>query len=70
METVGKSDTVMVLFEEKNGKRHQLAANDDSAEDYNAHISWELSKGKTYILSIRLYHDWVKGETTVKLSAH
>ncbi len=70
METVGKSDTVMVLFEEKNGKRHQLAANDDSAEDYNAHISWELSKGKRYILSIRLYHDWVKGETTVKLSAH
>lgn len=67
MATVGKSDTVMVLFEEKNGKRHQLAANDDSAEDYNAHISWELSKGKKYILSIRLYHEWVEGETTVKL---
>ena len=67
MATFGESDTVMVLFEEKNGERHQLAANDDSAEDYNAHISWELTKGKRYILSIRLYHNWVEGDTTVKL---
>jgi len=66
MGTEGESDTVMVLFEERNKKRFQLAANDDSAEDFNSHISWELTKGKRYIISIRLYSEW-EGSTTVKV---
>ena len=66
--TSGDSDTVMVLFEDKNGKRIQLAANDDSAKNYNSHISWELTKGKRYVLSIRLYHEWAEGNSTVKVS--
>lgn len=65
--TSGESDTVMVLFELKNKKRIQLAANDDSAEDFNSNISWKLVKGKKYVISIRLYHEWVKGDTTVKI---
>jgi hypothetical protein len=65
--TSGESDTVMVLFEEKNGKRIQLAANDDSAEDFNSHISWGLTKGNRYVISIRLYHEWAEGGTTVKV---
>ncbi|MDL5503035.1 MAG: hypothetical protein QSU88_07455, partial [Candidatus Methanoperedens sp.] len=68
MATSGNSDTVMVLFEDKNKKRIQLAANDDSATDYNSHISWELTKGKRYVLSIRLYHEWAEGNSTVKVS--
>ncbi len=67
MATDGESDTVMVLFEEKNGQRTQLAANDDSATDVNAHIQQELTKGNRYVLSIRLYYEWVKGDTTVKV---
>ncbi len=67
MATEGESDTVMVLFEEKNGQKTQLAANDDSATDINAHIQQELTQGNRYVLSIRLYHEWVKGDTTVKV---
>jgi Matrixin len=66
MGTEGESDTVMVLFEENNKKRKQLIANDDSAEDFNSHISFELTKGKRYVLSIRLYSEW-EGSTTVKV---
>jgi len=66
MGTEGESDTVMVLFEEINKKRKQLEANDDSAEDFNSHISWELTKGKRYIISIRLYSEW-EGSTTLKV---
>ena len=65
--TSGESDTVMVLFEQKNKKRVQLAANDDSAQNFNSNISWGLTKGNKYVISIRLYHEWVKGDTTVKV---
>ncbi len=67
LQTSGDSDTLMVLFEEKNGERTQLAADDDSAEDFNAHIRQELTEGNKYVLSIRLYHEWVQGDTTVKV---
>ncbi|CAG1006223.1 MAG: Astacin (Peptidase family M12A) [Candidatus Methanoperedens nitroreducens] len=67
MATEGDSDTVMVLFEEKNGERTQLAANDDSATDINAHIEQELTEGNKYILSIRLYYEWGRGDTKVKV---
>jgi len=66
MGTEGESDTVMVLFEERNKKRKQLEANDDSAEDFNSHISRKLTKGKRYIISIRLYSEW-EGSSTVKV---
>ncbi|NJD52882.1 MAG: hypothetical protein FIB07_08455 [Candidatus Methanoperedens sp.] len=67
MATEGDSDTVMVLFEEKNGERTQLAANDDSASDINAHIKQELTEGNKYVLSIRLYYEWGSGDTKVKV---
>jgi len=66
-QTFGESDTVIVLFEEINGKRNQLDADDDSAENWNAHIRYDLKEGIKYILSIRLYWDWVNGGTTVKV---
>ena len=66
-QTFGESDTVIVLFEEINGKRNQLDADDDSAGNWNAHIRYELKKGNKYVLSIRLYWDWAGGVTTVKV---
>lgn len=66
-QTFGESDTVMVLFEEINGKRNQLDADDDSAENWNAHIRHELKKGNKYILSIRLYWNWTSADTTIKV---
>ena len=49
MQTFGESDTVMVLFEEINGRRHRLAADDDSGENRNAHILHTLNAGVKYI---------------------
>lgn len=66
-QTSGESDTVMVLFEEVNGKRNQLDADDDSAENWNAHIRHDLKQWNKYILSIRLYWNWTSGDTTVKV---
>jgi hypothetical protein len=65
-QTSGKSDSVIVLFEEINGKRNQLHAVDDSLEKWNAHIRWDLKKGNKYILSIRMYG--TEEETTLKVS--
>ncbi len=67
IQTSGESDTVMVLFEEKDGQRRQIAANDDSAEDFNAHIQEELAKDGRYVLSIRMYYNWQPGDTSVKV---
>jgi len=67
-QTFGESDTVMVLFEEINGRRNQLNADDDSGENRNAHILHDLKKGSKYILSIRMYWNWTTpSDTTVKV---
>jgi hypothetical protein len=65
-QTFGESDTVMVLFEEVNEKRNQLDADDDSGENWNAHIRYNLEKGKKYLISIRLYWNY-SGDTTLKV---
>jgi hypothetical protein len=66
-QTSGDADTVMVLFEEKNGEREQLDQDDDSGEDWNSRIHHELTEGKKYILGVRLYWDYETGETTLKV---
>lgn len=67
-QTFGDSDTVIVLFEEANGRRNQLAADDESGEKRNAHIRHELKAGTRYILSIRMYWNWTTpGNTSVKV---
>jgi hypothetical protein len=66
-QTFGESDTVMVLFEETNGQKRQLDADDDSGENWNAHIRHNLKKGSKYILSVRMYWNWTSGDTTVKV---
>ncbi len=46
---------------------YPIAANDDSAEDFNAHIQEELAKDSRYVLSIRMYYNWQPGDTSVKV---
>jgi len=65
--TFGISDTVMVLFEDDNGDLKYLTADDDSGEDYNAHIRIRLFKGRHYVLRIRLYYSYRAGETVVMM---
>ena len=65
--TFGGSDTVMVLFEKRNGQPRFLAADDDSGSSLNASIRQRLVKGGEYILRVRLYSNFASGDTAVML---
>ena len=67
IQTFGTSDSVIVLFEEIDGEPRYLSADDDSGEDYNAHIRIKLFSGKRYILRVRLYYSDRADETTVMM---
>jgi hypothetical protein len=55
--TTGKSDTVMVLFQDDgSGNERQIAADDDSGYDRNAEFSLPLERGVRYVLRVRLYY--------------
>ena len=54
--TFGRSDTVMVLFEEENGDYRYVKGDDDSGFDRNASFQVRLIRGRTYQLRIRLYY--------------
>ncbi|MEM8828454.1 MAG: N-acetylmuramoyl-L-alanine amidase [Cyanobacteria bacterium P01_G01_bin.19] len=67
LQTFGTSDSVLVLFEEIDGEPRYLSADDDSGEDYNAHIRIKLFSNKRYILRVRLYYSDRADETTVMM---
>ena len=67
IQTFGLSDTVMVLFEEVDGKLLQRKGDDDSGEDSNAKIEERLYKDKKYVLRIRLFYSEREGETAVMM---
>jgi len=52
--TFGKSDAVMVLFEDGSGETRYLTADDDSGKERNAYVKVKLFKGHRYILRVRL----------------
>lgn len=65
--TFGRSDTVMVLFEEVNGAPRFSMADDDSGLDRNASFTARLFVGRTYYLRIRLYSRHRRGEFGVMM---
>ncbi len=65
--TFGKSDTVMVLFEDRDGTLLYLSGDDDSGTDRNANITTWLQAGKHYVLRVRLYLNWASGDTAVMM---
>jgi hypothetical protein len=65
--TFGKSDTVMVLFEDVNGESRYITGDDDSGQDANAHIRIRLFKGRRYVLRLRLYYAARSGDTAVMM---
>ncbi|MEQ9411417.1 MAG: M12 family metallopeptidase [Fuerstiella sp.] len=67
IQTFGRSDTVMVLFEEVDGELEFLAGDDDSGTSLNAKITTRLVRGRKYVLRIRLYLNWANGDTAVML---
>ncbi|MDP2031402.1 MAG: M12 family metallopeptidase [Thiobacillus sp.] len=65
MGTFGNSDTVMVLFEITSSGNLEIAGNDDSGTDLNAHINMRLITGRRYQIGIRLYYAEVAAETSI-----
>ncbi|MEZ5812111.1 MAG: M12 family metallopeptidase [Rhizobiaceae bacterium] len=67
MQTFGRSDTVMVLFEERDGELRYVDGDDDSGLSTNSKIEAKLIAGKRYVLRIRLYLSWASGKSAVML---
>lgn len=67
MQTFGKMDTVMVLFEDDNGTPIFLAGDDDSGSKHNSRIENRLISGRTYYLRLRLYYSTTSGQGGVML---
>lgn len=67
IQTFGRSDTVMVLFEDQTGDFKYVAGYDDSGTGLNSQINVRLYQGRRYILRIRLYHNYATSETAVMM---
>ena len=65
--TFGRSDTVMVLFEDIDGDPVYVKGDDDSGFNRNAYFTVRLIKGRKYKLRIRLYYNWAEGDTVVMM---
>lgn len=65
IQTIGSSDTLMVLFEDVDGEHEVIAGDDDSGTSLNARLDVRLLKGRKYILRVRLYLSWASGHTAV-----
>ncbi|WP_405674225.1 M12 family metallopeptidase [Streptomyces canus] len=63
--TFGDSDTVVVVFEERDGEPRYLIGRDDGGTPHNATIRARLVKGRRYFVRVRLYSAWGSGETAV-----
>ena len=62
IQTFGSLDTVMVLFEERDGVSRYVDGDDDSGNSYNAKIESRLVVDRVYYLRIRLYYAQSQGE--------
>jgi len=67
MQTFGKMDTVMVLFEDDNGTPVYLSGDDDSGTNNNSRLEYRLISGRSYFLRLRLYYSSGIGQGGVML---
>ncbi|MCF1592639.1 beta-glucuronidase AbsR1 [Streptomyces muensis] len=63
--TFGDSDTVVVVFEERDGEPRYVTGEDDGGTPRNATVQVRLVKGRRYFVRVRLYANWGSGETAV-----
>lgn len=68
IQTLGQSDTVMVLFEDVNGDLKFMAGDDDSGTDLNSRIAVRLIQGRRYVLRVRLYSNLASGVASVVMT--
>ena len=65
IQTFGRADTLMVLFENQDGDHVFVAGDDDSGTSYNAKIQTRLIPNRRYILRLRLFYNWASAETAL-----
>lgn len=65
IQTIGYTDSVMVLFEDRDGDFQYIAGDDDGGWSRNARLQLRLYAGRRYVLRIRLYYQWATGDTAV-----
>lgn len=63
--TFGESDSMVVVFEERDGEPRFLAGHDDGGTPHNATIRVRLVRDRRYFVRVRLYSGWGSGETAV-----
>ncbi|MGW3135876.1 beta-glucuronidase AbsR1 [Streptomyces sp. NPDC001139] len=63
--TFGASDSVVVVFEERDGEPRYLAGHDDGGAPHNATVRARLVRGRRYYVRVRQYSAWGSGETAV-----
>ncbi|HET9383393.1 MAG TPA: M12 family metallopeptidase [Streptomyces sp.] len=63
--TFGDSDTVVVVFEERDGEPRYLVGRDDGGTPRNATVRARLVKGRRYLVRVRLYSAWGAGGSAV-----
>lgn len=56
IQTLGKADSRIVLFEERDGEARHYAAADDAGTPENARISAKLVAGRNYVVRARLHY--------------
>lgn len=67
LQTFGRMDTVMVLFEMRDGTPEYVSGDDDSGLDYNAKIVTRLHRGREYLVRTRLYYTMAQGSGAIML---
>jgi hypothetical protein len=67
IQTFGPMDSVMVLFEDRDGTFQFVAGDDDSGWNRNARLNLRLYAGRKYVLRIRLYYQWASGDIAVMM---
>lgn len=67
IQTFGRSDAVMVLFEDHDGDLRYVQGDDDSGTERNVRITARLIAGQRYVLRTRLYSSFGTGEVAVMM---
>lgn len=67
LQTFGQMDTVMVLFEVRDGVQEFIDGDDDSGQDYNAKVVARLQRGRKYIVRTRLYFAESQGNGSIMI---
>ena len=63
--TFGAADTIVALYEKKGAKLAQIAEDDDSGTDKNAHLVVKLKAGVDYVVRVRLRYKKAKAQTAL-----